>query len=256
MKKVIFILSLISVLPACEQVNTGYRGVEVRFGKVNEEAGSMKEGLYFYNPMTTSIYEMDTRIKKLTNLSHTYTKDVQQSKITYVVNYNLRENYAHTMYKSVGMDWENTVLKPVVEGAFKEIIGQWDAVELISNRNKVARLVETQVKTAMADRGIVISRIELTNIDYEKQFEKAVENKVVAIQRAIEEQNKTKQVQEIATQKVIAAKADAESIKIRAIAIASNPKLIEYEAVLKWDGKLPYMNMGNTTPFINIKAKE
>jgi hypothetical protein len=39
---------------------------------------------------------------------------------------------------------------------------------------------------------------------------------------------------------------------IRAQALEKNAKLVEYEAVQKWDGKLPHIT-GGVTPFINVK---
>jgi hypothetical protein len=50
---------------------------------------------------------------------------------------------------------------------------------------------------------------------------------------------------------VIAAKAEAESIQIRAAALEKNPRLVELEAVQKWDGKLPHIT-GGAVPFISL----
>ena len=81
--------------------------------------------------------------------------------------------------------------------------------------------------------------IVLSNIDYSDVFEKAIEAKQVAMQRAIESQNKTRQIEEEARQKVISAKAEAESMQIRGDALKANPSLVSLEAVQKWDGKAP-----------------
>jgi regulator of protease activity HflC (stomatin/prohibitin superfamily) len=236
-----------------EQVDTGHRGVKTTFGEVDMKSGSMPEGFYTYNPITSSIREMDVRIKVLKNTTNTYTKDVQQADITYVVNYQLQPDVAHVMFKDVGVSWENTVLVPVVEGAFKQVIGQWDAVELISNRQKATKDALKAVHDALSARGINIVGMEMTNVQYQKAFEHAVELKVTAIQKAIEEQNRTKQIQEQARQTVLTAQASAESMRIRANALQQNAKLVEYEAVQKWDGKMPQYMMGGAVPFINLK---
>ena len=36
----------------------------------------------------------------------------------------------------------------------------------------------------------------------------------------------------------------------------ANKALVEYEAVQKWNGKLPEYLMGNSIPFINLPAKK
>ena len=40
---------------------------------------------------------------------------------------------------------------------------------------------------------------------------------------------------------------------IRAQALTQNKNLVEYEAVQKWDGKLPQYMMGNSVPFVHLK---
>ena len=84
-------------------------------------------------------------------------------------------------------------------------------------------------------------------------FEKAIESKVTAEQEALKAKNKTVQIQEEAKQKVISAEAEAKSMAIRANALSQNKALVEYEAVKKWDGKLPDYMMGNSVPFISLK---
>ena len=249
---VVFLLLILIIGIGVEQVDKGHRGVKTTFGEVDMKAGSMPEGLYFYNPFSSSIKEMDVRVRRLEKTTNTYTKDVQQADITYVVNYQLQPDVAHVMFKEVGISWESTVLLPVVEGAFKQVIGQWDAVELISNRQNATKAALKAVHDALSKRGINIVGMEMTNISYQKAFEHAVELKVTAIQKAIEEQNRTKQIQEQAKQTVLTAQANAESMRIRANALQQNAKLVEYEAVQKWDGKMPQYMMGGATPFINI----
>ena len=73
--------------------------------------------------------------------------------------------------------------------------------------------------------------------------------------QALKAKNKTVQVQEEARQKVISAEAEAKSMAIRANALTQNKALVEYEAVQKWDGKLPVYNMGHSVPFINLGNK-
>jgi prohibitin 2 len=222
---------------------------------VDMKAGSLPEGLYFYNPISSSIHEVDTRIKRKEMKVNTYTKDVQQANITLVANYRLEPGKAHIMFKEVGRTWEDIVLPQAVEGELKKVIGQYDAVDLISQRGKATADSQAAISEGLKNRYIIFDRLEMVNIQYLKEFEKAVEDKVVATQKAVEEMNRTKQVQEQAKQKIISAEALAKSMQIRAMALMANPKLVEYEAVQKWDGKLPYYMFGNATPFIDLRTK-
>lgn len=52
---------------------------------------------------------------------------------------------------------------------------------------------------------------------------------------------------------IITSQAEAESIRIKAAAISANAQIVQYEAVQKWDGKLPSTNAGGALPFIGLK---
>ncbi len=232
-------------------VDTGHRGIETRFGKVVSE--SLPEGLYFFNPLTNHIVEMDTRIQRTDSETDTYTRDVQQSVIKYTLNYRLQQNAAHLMFRDIGVEWEQRLIPQVVLGTLKEVVGKWDAVDLISNRDKAATRAFEQIRSNLAERNVEVLRFEITDIAYTKEFENSVEQKVIAQQKAIEEQNRTKQIEEQARQKVLSAEAEAKSMQIRAEALEQNAKLVEWEAVQKWNGVLPqYMLGSGTTPFINL----
>lgn len=258
MKKINLFLGLVLVMffGACgfEQVDTGHRGIETRFGKVVSD--SLPEGLYFYNPATSDIKEIDVRVQTFNYDIECYTKDIQQASIKIGILANVRRDAAHLLFRDYGSEWDEKILQPVATGTIKTVIGKWDAVDLVSNREKARLEIEEVLKITLSEKNIELNKIELVNIDYNDQFEKAVENKVTAIQAAIEAQNRTKQISEEANQRVISAKAEAESMRIRANALTQNKSLVEYEAVQKWNGVLPVYNMGNSTPFINIGANK
>lgn len=234
-------------------VDTGHRGIKTRFGEV--VSGPLPEGFYFYNFFTTTIVEMDTRVQKWNRETLCYTADIQNVKVTYTINYRPDPTYMANFYKEIGFDWDNKLLPQIVEGKVKEVIGRYDAVKLISDRQKATKAMHDLIEQEMKNSKIIMVNFEITNLNYNDAFENAVEAKVVAIQTAEEAKNKTVRVQEEANQQIIAAKAEAESMRIRANALTQNKNLVEYEAVQKWNGKLPQYMMGDSIPFISLKTK-
>ena len=107
----------------------------------------------------------------------------------------------------------------------------------------------------MTNRSLHIMHIHFQDLNYSNNFERAIESKVIAEQRAQEAVNNTKRIKEEAEQKLISAKADAEAMEIKSEALAKNKGLTEYEAVQKWNGTLPRYMMGNSIPFLNLKAE-
>ena len=247
---VTFIILLIAGNPLAI-VDAGERGVKVTMGKVSPE--SYTEGVHFVTPFVSKIHTMDIKTQKMNPATTVFTKDIQQARLAYVINYNLQPENAHKMFKEVGKNYRETVLMPIVEGTVKNVIGGWNASDLIANRAKATSDILTKLQEQLEDNYINVTDFNITDIDYSDVFEKAIEGKVTAEQEALKAKNQTVQVQELAKQKVISAEAEAKSMAIRANALTQNKALVEYEAVQKWNGVLPTYMMGNSVPFVNLK---
>ena len=113
-------------------VGVGERGVKVTLGKVSPQ--SFSEGIHFVMPFISKIKVMNVKTQKQNITTEVYTKDIQQAKISYVINYNLMPQHVHQMYREVGMNYLDTILMPVVEGNIKDVIGKWNAQDLVANR--------------------------------------------------------------------------------------------------------------------------
>ena len=142
---------------------------------------------------------------------------------------------------------------PVVEGTVKDIIGSYNANDLVGNRNIVTNSILSKLQNQLCNNYIDITDFQITDINYNDTFEKAVELKVQAEQEALKAKNNTIRVQEEARQKVISAEAEAKAIRIKAEALKQNRDLVNLTLAEKWDGKLSQYSMGNAIPFINLK---
>ena len=231
-------------------VGPGERGIKIKLGQVQQE--SYGEGLHFIFPFIQKFKTMDVKTQRNTKTTAVYTKDIQQARITYVINYNLEPSLVNKLFQEVGLDYETKILIPVVEGTIKDIIGKWNAQDLIANREKATGDVLFKLQNSLKDNYINVTDFQMTEINYSDVFERAIESKVTAEQEALKAKNKTVQVEEEAKQKVIAAQAEAKSMAIRAQALAQNKSLVQYEAVQKWDGKMPQYMLSGSMPFINV----
>lgn len=208
-------------------------------------------------PLIQSKKRFDVKTIRADYKTQTYTKDIQTATIIVSYSYNLIANDIVQTYREYGNDWQERILYPNLEQSIKAEVGKWNADQMVANRDKVASdiLASLQARMLSHNYPVSITNFQMINIDYSTQFEQAIEKKVVAEQRALEEANITKQVEQRAKQKVVDAKAEAESMRIRANALAQNPKLVSYEAVQKWDGKLPQIMAGNgSTPILDLRS--
>lgn len=254
--KVVLGLLLLIVLTGCgmEQVDEGYRGIYTNFGKVVGEP--LPPGLHFYNPISGSITEIEVREQKLDGKEGCFTLDTQNVQIQFVLTYYPDPMKIGALFIQFGRAWDEKIVPQVVKGSLKDAIGRYRADDLVGKREAVRTEAEREIREGLAARFVIVTKLDLTNLDFDDEYEKAVEAKVVAIQKAAEAKNKTVQVEEEARQTVASAKADAEAMRIKSQALSQNKGLVSFEAVKKWNGKLPVNMYGSAPiPFLNLKGE-
>jgi len=243
----IFIFILIIIFKSVHIVPSGNRGVVIKFGAVQKD--SLNEGMHFLNPLY-NVEAISVREQVKNMVLTTYTKDLQVAEINVALTYSLNRDVSR-LYQLIGLEYDEKLILPIVTTAIKDVIGKWEASNLIESREKAIAEMYFAIKKGLNSDYINFGTFSLLNIDYSDAFEKSIEEKQIATQDAIKAKNKTVQIREEANQKVITAKAEAEAMRIKASALASNKALVEYEAVQKWDGKLPTYT-GGQIPFLNL----
>jgi regulator of protease activity HflC (stomatin/prohibitin superfamily) len=255
MKKIILALLTLNLLTACgmEVVDEGYRGIYTYNGAVKGEP--LSPGLHFYNPFFADINEFAVREQKWEAETMAFTKDTQSVKITFAVTYFPDQKAVNQIYSQYGWEWAKTVVGQSVLSSIKDAVGQYTADSLVEKRDAATRAAESEIIKTLAPRHVTVTRLDLTNLDFDDQYEKAVEAKVTAVQHAIAEKNKTEQIKEQAKQRIEEAKAEAEAMRIKTQALSQNKALVQYEMVQKWNGELPKIILGGgSIPMIDMKS--
>ena len=232
-------------------IRSSERGVLSTFGKMSDDV--IEDGLHMKIPFIQTIKRVNVQQKKFDGKENSYTRDVQTSEVEYTINYDLvRENVSKLM-KNVGDDYHNRIVVPFIRSSMKQSFGNFAATEIVENRDAVRREIEQTLRQTLDSNYFMNVQFQITNIDFDDDFETAIKEKQVAEQNALKAKNVTIQVEEQAKQTKIKAQAEAEAMSIKAAALESNPKLVNYEAVQKWDGKMPQYMLGNSVPFIDLK---
>ena len=245
------LIVVITVFSSFYTIKSTERGVLSTFGKISP--GVIDDGLHVKIPFIQTIKKVNVQQKKFDGKENSYTRDVQTSEVQYTINYDLVRENVNNLIKNVGDDYHNRIVVPFIRSAMKEAFGNFAATEIVENRDAVRREIETTLRHTLDSNYFLNIQFQLVDIDFDDDFENAIKEKQVAEQQALKAKNVTIQIEEQAKQTKIRAEADAEAIRIKAKALESNPKLVEYEAVQKWDGKMPQYMMGNTLPLINLK---
>ena len=123
------LLVLIALISAVYSISPGYRGVLITLGKVSQH--SYINGVGFKWPL-----KMDVRTRKMTDKTSTYTSDIQTADLEYTSTYDLNPENIHILYEKVGLDYEAKAILPSLNDVLKDVIGKWQAQELVANRDK------------------------------------------------------------------------------------------------------------------------
>ena len=247
---VLWIIGLVFVFGSWFTVAEGERAILTTFGKASNHI--YEAGLHVKLPLIQDVKTFDVKTIRADFKTETYTKDIQTARITVSYSYNLISNDIVETYKTYGNQWQERILYPNLEQAVKAEVGTWNADQMIANRDKVASNILTSLQARMIEHSypVSVTNFQMINIDYSDQFENAIEKKVVAEQAALEEANRTKQIEQKAKQQIVQSEAEAKAIRIKAQALQQNAQLIELEAVKKWDGKLPQIMTGDSMPIL------
>ena len=257
---VLVTLSLLAA--ACGVVDPGERAVFARWGEV--EPKCYKEGLYFYNPWTTDMYELDAKVQsvkfeKLTAAS----RDLQDIHADVVVNFAIDGEQCHELLKNVGQDFLIRVVHPAVAEILKASTAHFTVEGVIRERVKLKEEIEKGLRERLAPYRIVMHHANLTDFGFSQTFSAAIEQKQVQEQNVQRAEFMRQQAVKEAEARVARADGDAKANRLMAESLRQSPEALEFkrlevqsEAIKKWNGAMPQYAGGGALPFINLEGKK
>ena len=267
------ILVLILMLGCWYTVNQGERALVLRLGRIVDTTGP---GLRFKLPIVDSIEKISVRTRKIVSATEVYSKDIQGAKIELSINYSLNPANVADIYTKYSTDYEPRVMIPQIMAKLKDVFGQYNAVEIVRARERIAIKIAEDLQKQFIDTGIQVETVQVENIDFSKEYEKSVEERMKAevevekVRQNLEREKLNAEMVRTAAQgaadaKVMAAEADSKAIKLRgdaeahairakADALAKNAALVDLIQAERWDGKLPStMLPSGIVPIIGVK---
>ena len=272
------IVVIILAFSMIKTVPTGYTGILTTFGKV--EPNTVSAGVHVIAPWQ-KIVKLDNRTQKVSVETDTFSKDIQQVKVSLAVNFCIDQATAQELYKTVGVNYYESVVLPRILENVKAVVAEYSAENLVAKRGELSDEILTRLTDDAAAYGINIISISVEDIDFTDEFTDAVERKQVATQNKLaaetEQAQKTMEEQAAADRAVISAKAKAEQdviaanaelevTKIQAeaalyagekeaemnkrIAESLTPNLVKYYYIKQWEGVLPKTVLGEDNSFM------
>ena len=200
---ILIFVSFIRVVPA------GHVGVVDVFGNVDMQ--ERKAGINLVNPFANLVI-MDIQTQEEKESMPVPSKEGLTLNIEISILYRLSPDKAANIYKTVGADYDEVVVKPQFRSATREATVFYEAKGLYtSSRDEITAKIQADLEKMLSERGVILEKVLLRAVTLPQTVSTAIEQKLKAEQES--EQMKfvlTKESQE-AERKVIEAKGIAEA---------------------------------------------
>lgn len=187
---IIFILMNIFVV-----IPTGETGVRTLFGKVKDR--ELTSGIHVINPLE--------HIERMTIRTEEYTMSIAQGEgqkvgadqisaltneglpidLDITVFYHLNEGSASDVYRTLGTNYQEKIIRPEIRSAIREVVARYDAKDVYSEkRGEVADEIRMRMVETIEPRGIGVEQVLLRNVTLPEKLSASIQEKLQAEQES------------------------------------------------------------------------
>ena len=246
-------------------VQAGHRGVVLYVGAVENRV--LGEGVHFIVPFAEQVIQLEVRTLKFQADASAASNDLQEVATVIALNYHIDPNKANIVYQQLGADYADRIIAPTIQESVKASVAKFNAEQLITQRAIAKGVISQAISNTLSARDITVETIFITDFQFSQAFASQVESKVVAFQKFLTEQNNLKAVQVVANQTVVQAQAQAranvaraggesQAIKVITEQLRQSPQYLQWQAINRWNGQMPYALGGGGFPFFQLPLQK
>lgn len=235
---VAIVLGLLSSLVI--QIDAGQVGVQALFGNVKD--GTLKSGLNIINPLV-EIQEFDTKTQNYTmsgihdegdkkgdDAIRALSADGLEVVLDLTVLYRIIPERAPFIYREIGLNYRDVVVRPIARTRIRDIAANYDAVNLYSlKRDEFQAKIFATIESDFKKRGFVLEQLLVRNITLPESVKKAIESKINAEQDAQKMQFVLQKEKQEAERKRVEAQGIADYQRI--VTSTLTDKQLQYEGI-------------------------
>ena len=252
-----------------KQINAGNVGVKSLYGNVDNSV--LESGLHVVNPLV-DITEMNIQTQNYT-MSAIHNEGAQEGDdairvlsadglevvIDLTVLYRILPSAAPKIYKNIGIDFTDKIVRPITRTRIRDNAVYYDAVALYSTkRNEFQQRIFKSIEQDFKSRGLILEQLLIRNIDLPKSVKVTIESKINAEQDAQKMQFVLQKEKQEAERKRVEAQGIADYQKI--ISTGLSDKQLQYEQIKAQkelaaspNTKIIFMGKGNAPMILSDK---
>jgi prohibitin 2 len=260
-----FIVIIVVMFESVVIVEAGHRGVVLYLGAVENRV--LPEGVHFIVPFAEQVVQMEVRTQKFQAEASAASNDLQEVQTVIALNYMIDPKEANRVYQLLGVNYADRVISPTIQEAVKASVAKFNAEELVTKRETAKGVIAQAIRNTLTSNNIIVENVFITDFKFSESFAAQIEQKVVAFQKFLTEQNNLRAVRVIANQNVVQAEAaaraniakasgEAQAIELITGQLRSSPEYLQWQAINKWNGQLPYASGSGAVPFFQLPSPQ
>lgn len=210
-------LSLVPVLllSGCVRVLQDEVGVQRRYGEVRDDV--LHPGLNRVNTLSTKVFRLPTRTVNLELMLGLPSKEGLTISSEISILYRINPVLAPEILRSIGSDYEQTLILPVFRSASADVCARYFAKDMHSaQRSAIEAEIKERMMEVVEDRGFVIEAVLMKSITLPQGLARAIEQKLEAEQSSQRMQFVLDQERQEAERRIISAQAERQIVQIQA----------------------------------------
>ena len=176
-------------------VDAGETGIQSLFGKVRDT--ELSSGFHLKNPFV-KVTKMPIRTQEYTmskargegdrfgdDAITTLTKEGLSVDLDITVLFHVEEEKASDIYRDIGLQYREVIIRPAIRSIIREVIAQYDAKDIYSDkREEATQKISEKIGQSFDPRGIVVEDVLLRNVELPTDLASSIEQKLQAEQDA------------------------------------------------------------------------
>jgi regulator of protease activity HflC (stomatin/prohibitin superfamily) len=217
-------------------ISPGQAGVISILGKARD--GALLEGIHFKPPLVSVVDVYDVTVQKFEVPAQSSTKDLQDLTGRFAINFRLDPTRVVEIRRTQGtlQNIVSKVIAPQTQESFKVAAARRTAEESITKRTELKYDFDIALQDRLEKYGVIVLDTSVVDLNFSKEFAKAVEEKQIAEQRARRAVYVAQEAEQEAQAEINRARGKAEAQKLLAETLKSQGGrlVLQKEAIQAW----------------------